>query len=273
MAPAQGGTMFNNLIESSSHAGEFKRRGSFFLFTIATYILLFVIAGVASIYAYDAQLSNPGTELELISFVPPQPDKPVPEQVKVRRSNTTANTAEGPRSTRPVLLDRTDNPLNVPAHTSTIASTIPPANRDTLIGAAVLEPSDSGPGRDGGHSNASGSSNVVVVETPDPPPAPTPAPGPKRIITSPGVLNGLALSLPKPAYPPMAKQAGVEGPVNVQVVIDETGKVISSKAVTGSPLLRNAAQQAAFGARFSPTKLGDQAVKVSGVITYNFILH
>jgi hypothetical protein len=34
-----------------------------------------------------------------------------------------------------------------------------------------------------------------------------------------------------------------------------------------------AAQQAAFAARFSPTKLSEQPVKVSGVITYNFQLH
>ena len=60
--------------------------------------------------------------------------------------------------------------------------------------------------------------------------------------------------------------------VNVQVLIDETGKVISAKAVAGHPLLLAAAQQAAYGARFSPTKLGDQAVKVSGLITYNFVL-
>ena len=39
--------MFNNLIESSSHTTELKRRGSFFLFTVATYAVLFVIAGVA----------------------------------------------------------------------------------------------------------------------------------------------------------------------------------------------------------------------------------
>ena len=262
--------MFNNLIESSSHASEFKRRGSFVLFTAATYILLFVIGGVISIYAYDAHLSDPSTELELISFVPPQPDKPVPEPAIVRRSNPPANAANGPRSTRPVLIDRTDNPLNPPANTSAIASPIPPAHPGTVVGPVVLEPS--GSGRVGGDPNANGSSDVVVVKAPEPPPAPTPAPTPKRIITSPGVLNGLALSLPKPSYPPIAKQAGVQGPVNVQVLIDETGKVISAKAVSGSPLLMHAAQQAAFGARFSPTKLGDQAVKVSGVITYNFML-
>jgi len=86
------------------------------------------------------------------------------------------------------------------------------------------------------------------------------------------VITGLALSLPKPPYPQIAKQAGAHGAVNVQVLIDETGKVISAKAITGNPLLMAAAQQAAFGARFSPTRLGEQAVKVSGVITYNFVL-
>src|SRR5215203_1694725 len=63
-------SMFNNLIESSSHAKEFKRRGSFLLFTTATYLVLFVITGVVSIYAYDAHLDRQNTELDLITFVP-----------------------------------------------------------------------------------------------------------------------------------------------------------------------------------------------------------
>jgi TonB family protein len=267
--------MFHNLIESSSHTLEFKRRGSFFLFTIATYFLLFVIAGVASIYAYDAQLSDPTTELEVLSFVPPQADKPITtDPVKVRRNNPPATASEGLRSTRPVLIDRADNPLNPPARTSAIASTIPPARPGTEIGNAVLEPSGSGPGPgDTGDPNGRGGGEVVVKTTEPPPAPPTPAPPPKRIITASRVLNGLAISLPKPPYPPLAKQAGAQGAVNVQVVIDETGKVISAKAVSGNPLLMRAAQQAAFGAVFSPTKLGEQAVKVSGVITYNFQLH
>jgi protein TonB len=266
--------MFNNLIESSSHTREFKRRGSFFLFTTATYFLLFVIAGVASIYAYDAHLSDPTAELEILTFVPPQPDKPITEPIKVRRSNPPAGASEGPRSTRPILIDRTDNPLNPPAHTSAIASPIPPAHSGTVVGPAVLEPSGSGPGKDGpGDPNGSGPVGVVVKTTEPPPAPPTPAPPQKRTITTSRLLNGLAISLPKPPYPPLAKQVGAQGSVNVQVLIDETGKVISAKAVTGNPLLMRAAQQAAFGAVFSPTKLGDQAVKVSGVITYNFQLH
>ncbi len=263
--------MFNNLIESSSHAREFKRRGSFVLFTSATYVLLFVIVGVMSIYAYDAQLSDPATESQLV-FIPLQPDKIVPEQVRIRRSNPPAGASEGPKSVRPVLIDRTDNPLNVPRDVSALASPIPPAHPGTVLGPVVLEPSGSGSGRDDGNSSSGGAGDVVVVRVPDPPPAPTPAPTPRRIITSPRVLNGLAKYLPKPPYPPIAKQAGVQGMVNVQVLVDETGRVISAKAISGNPLLMHAAQQAALAARFSPTTLGEQAVKVSGVITYNFVL-
>src|ERR1044072_2262891 len=63
-------SMFNNLIESSSHAQEFKRRVSFLLFTTATYLVLFVITGVISIYAYDARLEE--NNLEVVTLLPPQ---------------------------------------------------------------------------------------------------------------------------------------------------------------------------------------------------------
>ena len=263
--------MFNNLIESSSHTRELKRRGSFVLFTAATYFLLFVMAGVLSIYAYDASLSEPSNELELISLIPPQPDKVVPEPVNVRGSRPPAGVANGPRSVRPVLIDRTNNPQNAPDTVSAVASSVPPAKVGTIIGPVATEPGSGLPG--GGSGSDPEGSNVMIAKLPDPPPAHTPpAPPEKRTITSPRVLNSQALSLPKPSYPAVAKQIGVEGPVNVQVLIDETGRVISAKAVSGNPLLKAAAQQAALGARFSPTKLGDQAVKVSGVITYNFML-
>lgn len=86
-----------------------------------------------------------------------------------------------------------------------------------------------------------------------------------------GVLNGKATSLPKPAYPAAAKAVGAEGAVNVQVVVDENGNVVSATAVSGHPLLRAAAEEAARGAVFSPTKLNGQPVRITGVITYNFV--
>lgn len=87
-----------------------------------------------------------------------------------------------------------------------------------------------------------------------------------------GVLNGKAISLPKPAYPAIAKAARASGTVTVQIVIDESGNVMSAHAISGHPLLRDSAEQAARQARFSPTRLSGQPVKVTGVINYNFAL-
>jgi TonB family protein len=89
-------------------------------------------------------------------------------------------------------------------------------------------------------------------------------------ITS-GALNGKAVSLPQPQYSPLARSARATGTVTIQVVIDETGSVIAAHPVEGHPLLRPASLAAAKQARFSPTKLCGEPVRVTGVITYNFV--
>jgi len=86
-----------------------------------------------------------------------------------------------------------------------------------------------------------------------------------------GVLNGKAVSLPLPEYPPAAKAVRASGTVTVQVLIDEEGNVISASATSGHPLLRSAAVEAAKAAKFSPTRLSGEPVKVSGVVVYNFV--
>ena len=92
-----------------------------------------------------------------------------------------------------------------------------------------------------------------------------------RAPISGGVLNGKALVLERPAYPPIARQAHASGTVVVQVVIDEEGNIISAHAVSGHPLLQAACVDAARKSKFSTTKLAGQPVKVTGVITYNFV--
>src|SRR5687767_4068860 len=83
-------------------------------------------------------------------------------------------------------------------------------------------------------------------------------------------LNGKAISLPTPEYPVLARQAQASGSVEVQVTVDEEGNVISANAMSGHPLLRAAAVTAAQKAKFSPTKLNGELVKVTGVLTYFF---
>jgi TonB family protein len=107
-----------------------------------------------------------------------------------------------------------------------------------------------------------------------------PCPSAKPIITargnslmiSGGVLNGKAISKPSPAYPPIARAAHSSGSVVVQVKVDECGNVVSAKAISGPPLLQRAAVEAAYAWRFTPTLLAGEPVKVTGTITFNFLL-
>ncbi|MBV9960169.1 MAG: TonB family protein [Acidobacteria bacterium] len=117
--------------------------------------------------------------------------------------------------------------------------------------------------------------------TPEPPPVvdvpsdiqePEPPGSSKARTISGGVLNGKATSLPQPAYPPAAKAAKASGTVSVQVTVDESGKVVSAKAVSGHPLLQASAVAAARQAVFTPTKLSGKPVRVTGLINYNFQL-
>lgn len=129
------------------------------------------------------------------------------------------------------------------------------------------------------NANANQANPVINANAaPSPTPAATPIPIASAAPTvdldrvySGGVMSSKATSLPKPPYPPAARQAGASGAVNVQIVVDRDGRVISATATSGHALLRQAAVQAARQARFQPTMISGQPVKVSGVIVYNFV--
>lgn len=96
---------------------------------------------------------------------------------------------------------------------------------------------------------------------------------PKKIMVSGGVLQGSAIKKVQPPYPPIAKAARASGAVQVQVLISETGEVIDATVIAGHPLLRDAALQAARQWAFKPTELSGVAVKVQGILTFNFSLN
>jgi len=105
---------------------------------------------------------------------------------------------------------------------------------------------------------------IDIVDTAVPVRRPTPT------VVSGGIVNGKATNLVKPVYPPAAKAVRASGAVNVQVTINENGDVISASAVSGHPLLKPAAMQAARESKFAPTILAGNPVRVTGVVVYNF---
>jgi TonB family protein len=87
-----------------------------------------------------------------------------------------------------------------------------------------------------------------------------------------GVLQASAVRRVEPVYPPLARAAQVSGSVVVEVTVDETGAVNSARALSGHPLLKDPAVEAASSWTFTPTKLEGNPVKVIGTITFNFEL-
>lgn len=260
--------MFDNLVESSSHKGDITRKGSFIGVTALIYGVLLVTFFVAGIYWYDARLGD--MELELTTLVAPVP---VPQQQKEpeKQQEAKPQKVEQNVDVRKELVASVDESRLPPKEISAKASDVPPVRRGvtTVIGSSDSNAAAPMPAGPGAGTVVGGAPTKVDIAEPPPPEAPKPTP--PRAPISGGVLNGKAISLPKPAYPPIARAAHAAGTVVVQVTIDENGNVIAAHAVSGHPLLQGAAVGAARQARFSPTKLSGQPVKVTGVIQYNFV--
>jgi len=184
-----------------------------------------------------------------------QPKKVAPVELAPTQTNSAKAVAE-PKATR------TAPPTIIEQVTDEMITSLP---------SSAFKP-ESVTGNNGGDVNSATEEKTpaVVLESEPPPPAGVANPIFKPV--SGGVLNGTALSLPAPAYPETAKRLKISGVVSIAVVVDERGKVITARATSGPASLRDAAVQAALRARFSPTKLSGQPVKVSGVINYRFTL-
>jgi periplasmic protein TonB len=265
--------MFNNLIESSSHRREYKRRGSFFLLTTATYAVSLLISGVASIYAYDARLEDQIYE-QVITMLPPEPAPTTPTAPKpVERPRTPENAPNV--AIRQVMMAGVDRPEIPPKTISAKPNPHLPVPKSGIFIQGDHDynpPMASGSGKTSATGGTGSGPTKPIILDEELPPQPPSQPVNRVVRTSKEILKSKAISLPKPIYPALAKQIRLQGTVNVQVLIDEKGNVISAQVLEGPPMLVPEAKKAALQARFSPTMLGDQPVKVSGVITYNFTL-
>ncbi|HEU4597106.1 MAG TPA: TonB family protein [Pyrinomonadaceae bacterium] len=272
--------MFDTLVESGSHKDDFARKGSFFLGTFVLYAVLLSAATVGSIYWYNASIPDPS--LELLTLVAPVPmtaqaEPPKPDEAPKPAASKEPTVAMRQEISVIAPVVKTNEVAKETTKEVSRAKSIGVVQGDRDVG-DVNQVTATGPigvigGGGGGGGTGPAAPVVASDEPPPPPPAPKPTPPPRpRAPVSGGVLNGKAISKPQPAYPAIARTARASGQVTVQITVDESGRVISASAVSGHPLLRQAAEGAARQARFSPTLLSGQPVKVTGVITYNFVL-
>ncbi|MDT7602389.1 MAG: Ca-activated chloride channel [Acidobacteriota bacterium] len=206
---------------------------------------------------------------------------------------------EAARTPSPLTTPRTENNQPNPTQSASLTSTndtASPAPAQTPKATDETQPSaagDSNTKEARRPRQATGAQSSSTQNSPPPnsttpstsqasPQASSPAPAqssntqagepPKKLVVSGGVLNSRAKTLPVPLYPETARRMRVGGLVMVEVTVDESGKVVEARAASGPVLLRPAAVAAARQARFPPTLVEGQPVRVTGVINYTFTL-
>lgn len=274
--------MLDQLVESRSNGAENRKRGGYLLTTFVLVAGLCFSAVLWSLFAKDLGMGR--EEFELSRLVAPLPiiENAPPAPLRKERIREQSSPKSGVITRKNNML-RTDESQFAPDKISVVTNTQKSrpngyflVSDRTEIG--VQNSSANNTGRAGitdgrGISNNQSAQVEAVEKTIPPPPIKKPIAEPtekKKTSISGGVVNGQATSLPKPPYPPTAKDVRAGGDVNVQVTIDENGRVISAKAIDGHFLLRPAAEKAAWSAKFKPTLLTGQPVKVTGVIVYRF---
>jgi protein TonB len=115
--------------------------------------------------------------------------------------------------------------------------------------------------------------SVPSAAPPPPPPKEAPKPvTPKSIRVGGNVQAAKLLNQPKPQYPPLARQARIQGVVRFNAVIGRDGAIQNLTLVSGHPLLVPAATEAVRQWRYQPTLLNGEPVEVVTQIDVNFTL-
>ncbi|MEQ1923417.1 MAG: energy transducer TonB [Pyrinomonadaceae bacterium] len=270
--------MFDKLIVSEPEGADFRNRRSYFMVSSFVVGILFVTAVVISIYAADYGLGSRSFELSDL-IAPADMAAVAPEPPKQQIRTTTQSSSISKLPTRQVNMARVDEPTIVPTTISTAQNTqkARPEDGRFIISNINTDPDGSNgiPRNIGDPAEGTQTLGTNIQGNTKPPveadPPPVVKKDPPKTTVSGGVMNGKALKLPKPSYSAAAKAVGAQGQVTVQVLIDERGNVVSANAANGHPLLRPEAERAARGARFTVTTLSGVAVKVTGVIVYNFV--
>lgn len=281
--------MLNQLIESKKSGQENRRISGFLLSSFTAVISVLTFALIFSLFSSSLVLG--GENLNMSALVMPvsiaeqAPPKPEPIAEQAPKQQSTEKSASRLPIRQAIVQRMEESPTKIPDNLS-VSKNLEQArpNSPFKLGKDDSNPASHGFAPNGRSDGGPIGSSLMEKETPkvikeivknDVPVAPPPpikqTPKPVKMISG-GVVNGKATNLVKPLYSAAARAVRAEGQVKVQVVIDEDGNVTSANAISGHPLLQQAAQAAARSSKFSPTTLSNQKVKVTGLILYNFNL-
>lgn len=239
--------MFNELVESATAPRPTGKRWTVVVSAIVQSMCLLVLILIPLIYT-DAL---PPALLHTILM------EPVPAPMQPRTPPPVPNS--GRRI--PSLLTRKGfyQPVSIPSKVAIYAEPEAPLapfdnlGSDSLLSTPIL---------------LNGLVTEAVVQRP-----PSPAPIAARVQRGGDVEAARIISQAQPAYPALARQAGIQGAVLLHAIIDREGRVIELEVISGHPLLVKAALEAVKQWRYQPTLLNNEPVEVDTTIHVNFVLN
>ncbi len=263
--------MFDKLIDSAPKRRKRRFLGFFFGISVL-YLFAITAALVVSVLLTDPKLADT-SELKFLPLIPPP---------KSGDAATQPRREQQQRPAQPDIYHPT--PLDTPVD-RTVEEPTPDRSNNPPRGPLIPGPGNPNGGDPYGVPNSPGfipgmgsdrrNLPPEPIEPPPPPAQTTRQPrqddqSPVRVAST--VLQGKTVERRTPAYPRLAMIARIQGPVSVEVVISPAGRVETARAVSGHPLLKPAAVEAARGWRFQPTLLNGTPVRVTGIITFVFKL-
>jgi len=239
--------MFDELVESSVVK---KKTNSGLTIFISTAIQILIVAVLVLIpLIYTEALPKAMMSTLLVAPPPPPPPPPPPQVVKVETIKPVARLLTQGKLMQPRAI-----PKNVTIFKEAELPPEPPPNAGVFGGVGLL---------DGLGEGATGAA---------PPPPPPPVAKISRTKVGGQVQEAKIISRPNPVYPPLARQARIQGKVQLHAIIDKDGRVGQLEVVSGHPLLVKAALDAVQNWRYQATVLNGEPVEVDTTIDVNFVL-
>lgn len=235
--------MFNELIESSSQKKKTNTGWSVIISAIVQISALSVLILIPLIYTQ----ALPKAMLSTLLVAPPPPPPPPPPPVKTVITHTG----------RLVQSGKLIQPRAIPKEVAVFKEAeLPPdvinnTNQSGVFGGI--------PGQG------------LIGET-GPTLPPPKAAAPARIKQGGEVTAASIITQTRPAYPPLARQARIQGTVVLHAIVDKDGQVAKLEVISGHPLLVQSAMEAVRQWRYKPTQLNGEPVEVDTTIQVTFTM-
>ena len=252
--------LFEDILLDSSAAQRKRRTWP----TLLSFVLQLFLIGLLLLLPLWFTDVLPKQQLLVFLEAPPPPPPPPPPAA------STPSAAKVVKVTSNIANGRLRTPSRIPSKVQMIKEDDAPPPVATTGGVVGGVPG----GIPGGQLDGviggiiSSSSSLAAVPRLSPP-----APAVQRVRVSQGVTKGLLIYRVEPAYPPLAKQARIQGVVVMTALIDKGGNVQNLQVVSGHPLLAPAAIEAVKQWRYKPFLLNGQPVEVETTVTVNFRVH